>query len=137
MVTLAEETIPDNVPRDRVMDFDMYAPAGIEHGYHEAWSRLQPPDTPNLVWTARNGGHWIAMRGKWVREIYSDTEHCDFSRDSAQNFLINVFMALAALPEADAAILMMKLASDVTRPAAATPTEKATVLDQANNGFFD
>ena len=74
-MTIEQDIIPDNVPHDRIVDFDMYRPAGIEDGYHVAWSRLQSPGTPNLIWTARNGGHWIATRGKWVKEIYSDPEH--------------------------------------------------------------
>lgn len=75
MASLAEHTIPDNVPRDRIVDIDMYAPPGIEDGYHEAWSRLLAPGTPALVWTPHNGGHWIATRGKWIQEIYRDPEH--------------------------------------------------------------
>jgi cytochrome P450 len=63
---------PAHVPADRVYDIDMYALAGIEEGYHEAWKRIQQPGVPDLVWTPRTGGHWIATNGDTVREIYSD-----------------------------------------------------------------
>jgi cytochrome P450 len=63
---------PTNVPADRVYDIDMYALDGIEEGYHEAWKRVQQPGIPDLVWTPRTGGHWIATNGDTVREIYSD-----------------------------------------------------------------
>jgi cytochrome P450 len=53
----------------------MYALDGIEEGYHEAWKRVQKPGVPDLVWTPRTGGHWIATNGDTVREIYSDPSH--------------------------------------------------------------
>jgi len=66
------EQRPAHVPADRVYDIDMYALDGIEEGYHEAWKRVQAPGVPDLVWTPRTGGHWIATSGDTVREIYSD-----------------------------------------------------------------
>jgi camphor 5-monooxygenase len=66
--------LPPNVPADRVMDFDLYNPPGVEHGFHEAWQRLHAPDVPDLVWTPHNGGHWIATRGTMIAEIFADYE---------------------------------------------------------------
>ena len=63
---------PAHVAEDRVREIDMYALLGIEQGYHEAWRALQTPDMPDLVWTPFTGGHWIAMTGDAVREIYAD-----------------------------------------------------------------
>lgn len=63
---------PAHVPADRVRDIDMYALDGIEEGYHEAWKRVQDAGVPDLIWTPRTGGHWIATNGDTVREIYSD-----------------------------------------------------------------
>lgn len=71
---------PAHVPVDRVYDIDMYALNGIEEGYHEAWKRVQKPGVPDLIWTPRTGGHWIATNGETVREIYSDP-----SRFSSEN----------------------------------------------------
>ena len=72
MATLAPDTRPQNVPADRVHDIDMYALADIAEGFHEAWSKACPPGTPDLIWTPRTGGHWIATNGETIREIYSD-----------------------------------------------------------------
>jgi cytochrome P450 len=65
---------PAHVPADLVRDIDMYALDGIETGYHEAWVALAA-GMPKLVWTPLTGGHWIAMNGPMVREIYEDLEH--------------------------------------------------------------
>jgi cytochrome P450 len=70
--TAGEQQRPAHVPIDRVYDIDMYALAGIEDGYHEAWKRVQQAGVPDLIWTPRTGGHWIATNGDTVREIYSD-----------------------------------------------------------------
>lgn len=66
---------PDHVPEALVREIDMYALDGIEKGYHEAWTALQAGGTPELVWTPLTGGHWIAMSGPMVRDIYEDPEH--------------------------------------------------------------
>src|SRR3546814_4418404 len=63
---------PDHVPDELVRDIDMYALDGIEAGYHEAWVGLHAQNMPKLVWTPLTGGHWIAMDGPMVREIYED-----------------------------------------------------------------
>ena len=63
--------LPANVPADRVVDFDIYFPPGIEADYHAAWRALQSP-ARSLVWTPRNGGHWIATRGADVRALWAD-----------------------------------------------------------------
>ncbi len=62
---------PDHVPQNLVRDIDMYALDGIEQGYHEAWKAVQKGQ-PDLVWTPLTGGHWIAMSGPVVKEIYED-----------------------------------------------------------------
>lgn len=73
----AEATLaptPAHVPPARVVDFDVYKPAGIEDGYHQAWKKLQEPGVPDLVWTPRNGGHWIATRGAMIREFLNEPD---------------------------------------------------------------
>jgi len=65
---------PPNVPRDRVVEVDMYALEGLEEGFQEAWKRVQRPGAPDMVWTPFNGGHWIATSGAAIREIFSDPE---------------------------------------------------------------
>lgn len=62
--------IPGHVPADRVVDFDIYAPPGVEHDYHGGWKTLQ--GGPALVWTTANHGHWIATSGELVRQLWAD-----------------------------------------------------------------
>lgn len=66
---------PPHIPSDRVVDFDIFNPPGVEDDYFRAWLTLQSPEIPGLVWTTHNGGHWIATRGKIVRELWEDHEH--------------------------------------------------------------
>ena len=64
--------IPAHVPADRVVDFDIFNPPGVETDYFAAWKTLL--DGPGLVWTTANGGHWIAARGDIVRQLWGDAE---------------------------------------------------------------
>jgi cytochrome P450 len=70
--TVPATSIPANIPIDRVFDVDIFNLDGIEQGYQEACKRLQKPGMPNLIWTPRNGGHWIVTRGSMIREILRD-----------------------------------------------------------------
>lgn len=70
----AKAAVPPHIPPERIREVDMYALDGIEQGYHEAWKRVQGPDTPGIIWTPFTGGHWIATKGELIREIYSDPE---------------------------------------------------------------
>lgn len=74
---------PDHVPAERVFDFDLYNPPGIEKGFHEAWLALHAPGVPDLIWTPRNGGHWMATRGAQIAEVFSDHQ-----RFSARVYLV-------------------------------------------------
>lgn len=65
---------PAHVPEERVVDFDFYNPPGVEQGFHDAWRSLHAPGVPDLVWTPRNGGHWIATRSAKIGEVFSDYE---------------------------------------------------------------
>lgn len=72
---MPEQTVPPpHVPADRVVDFDLFDPPGCEDDYFAAWKTLQHPDGPGMVWTTRNGGHWIATRGELVRTLWADSE---------------------------------------------------------------
>jgi cytochrome P450 len=63
---------PDHVSADRVVDFDVYNPAGVQHGFHEAFQKLRDQSDHNLVWTPRNEGHWIAIGGELMLAIWPD-----------------------------------------------------------------
>jgi cytochrome P450 len=65
---------PAHVAADRFLDFDIYAPPGVKDDFHVAMKALQAPGVPDLVWTPRNGGHWIATRNAMIRVIMSDYE---------------------------------------------------------------
>jgi len=64
--------LPANVCPHQVVDFDFFAPPGVERDFHAAWSTLHAADVPDVVWTPHNGGHWIATRGDLVEEVFSD-----------------------------------------------------------------
>jgi cytochrome P450 len=66
---------PTHVPPDRVVDFDIYAPPGATGDYHRAWKALQAAHVPDLIWTPRNGGHWIATRNRVIGEVMADYTH--------------------------------------------------------------
>ena len=65
---------PDHVPDDLVFDFDSFSPPGAEEDVHMAWYSLHA-NAPDMFWTPRNQGHWIAARGKLIHEIQQDHEH--------------------------------------------------------------
>jgi len=67
-------TKPNHVPADRVVDFDVFHPPGVEQDYFAAWKTLQQPGMPGLVWTPCNGGHWIATSGDIVRWLWADAD---------------------------------------------------------------
>ncbi len=78
-----QATAPSHVPADRIFDFDMYAPPGVEKDFFEAWSTLQEPGVPDIVWTPHNGGHWIPTRAEIIKEVMSD-----YSRFSSRNIIL-------------------------------------------------
>ena len=71
---MSHDLRPDNVPAERVVEFDLYHPPGLEQGFHEAWAALLTDNVPDLVWTPHNEGHWIATRGKAMGEIFAGHE---------------------------------------------------------------
>lgn len=71
---------PDHVPPERVVDFDIYAPHAAGEDYFEAWLRFRREMPYPVMWTPRNGGHWVVTRGASVLDIYSDSER--FSVDA-------------------------------------------------------
>jgi cytochrome P450 len=72
--TMGHEAIPGNVPPDRVYDIDIFNFVGADEDFHQAIKRFQGPGIPNLIWTPRNGGHWLATRGMTIREILNDPD---------------------------------------------------------------
>ena len=73
LVPLAER--PTHVPEGRIVDFDMFAPPGGRSDIHGAWKTLQAPGVPEIIWTPRNGGHWVVLGGADIAHVYADHEH--------------------------------------------------------------
>jgi cytochrome P450 len=69
--------VPAHVPPELVHDFDFLAPPGAKEDVQLAWKRLHEV-APDIFWTPRNGGHWVATRGEDIREI--QTNHRRFSQ---------------------------------------------------------
>jgi cytochrome P450 len=94
--------VPAHVPPELVHDFDFFDPPGWQDDLQLAWKRLHE-QAPDVFWTPRNGGHWIATRGEDIREI--QTNHRRFSQRimtvpaSAQTF--RILPANADPPEHD------------------------------------
>jgi cytochrome P450 len=68
------DEVPGHVPPTHVVDFDIYRPPGVEKDLHAAWTSLQKPGVPDVVWTPRNGGHWIVTRGEDIKRLFADAE---------------------------------------------------------------
>jgi len=68
---------PAHVPPERFIDYDIYQPLRQGMGLHESWKALQDAGLPDVVWTPRNGGHWLVLRGRLVSQVLS--EYADFS----------------------------------------------------------
>ena len=70
---------PENVRPELVVDWNVYdPPRAREIGPHLAWKKLQ--DGPDIVWTPRNGGHWIVTRGEDVDFIQRNHDPFSFER---------------------------------------------------------
>ena len=63
---------PRHVPPERIVDVDIYDLPGAGDDVHRAWRALARDH--DLVWTPRNGGHWIATGGELIMQIYRDTD---------------------------------------------------------------
>lgn len=67
---------PSHVPDELVVDFDIYHPCDPDEdvyaawrSHQEAWSRKT---SSPLVYTLRNGGHWIVYQGEDLETLYPD-----------------------------------------------------------------
>jgi len=64
--------VPDHVDPSLVVDFDLRNPAGMAGGdVYAAFAHLH--ESPDISWSVRNGGHWIATRAediKWIQETH-------------------------------------------------------------------
>jgi len=70
-MTTTLSTIPDHVPADRVIDFDYYNFVSGDVDLHLEWNKLH--GAPDIFWTPRNEGHWVATRADDIEEIFKDS----------------------------------------------------------------
>ncbi len=63
-------TAPEHVPRRLVTDFDYQNIPGHEEDVHLAWSRVHA--FPDIFWTPRHGGHWVATRAEDIDVMQVD-----------------------------------------------------------------
>lgn len=68
-------SIPAHVPRTLVHDFDLYNVRVEDGDYHAGLKRLHEVGVPDIFWTPRNGGHWVATRGEDIYHIFKDAEN--------------------------------------------------------------
>ena len=59
---------PAHVPEALVRDVDMYNVIKGDEDAQEAWYNAVK-DAPDLFWTPRHGGYWIARRADLIEEI--------------------------------------------------------------------
>jgi len=71
----SDTTVPENVPADRVLDFDIYGIDAPDAEYQVAVAKLQAPGIPEFFWTPRNGGHWVVTRGADIEAVLTDYAH--------------------------------------------------------------
>lgn len=62
---------PDDVPADLVRDFDFYDVPGADEDVQAAYRAMQQA-SPDIFWTPRNGGHWVATRGEDIIAMQRD-----------------------------------------------------------------
>jgi cytochrome P450 len=84
-------TIPAHVDPSLVVDFDFWRPGPPGSDPFLAWIALH--GKPPLVWTPRNGGHWVVTRGEDVPKILADHE-----RFSSRRAFIGMENAPRAVP---------------------------------------
>lgn len=71
---------PAHVAEAHIVDFDYLNPAGL--GSQDIYTVLKPLHAlPDILWSPRNGGHWIVTRSedvRWVRERHEIFSHGEF-----------------------------------------------------------
>jgi cytochrome P450 len=66
--------VPSHVPKDLVVDFDLYEKRRGLTPAQDWWIELRDGHRGTVAWTARNGGHWIALRGAAIKEVLSNSD---------------------------------------------------------------
>jgi len=70
---------PPHVPSELVFDVDAFALPGQDDDVQLAWVEVQQTH-PDIFWTPRNGGHWIATRAADIATMQADHTRFSFKR---------------------------------------------------------
>ena len=73
-VVVADLAVPEHVRPEQVIDFDLYTDAALRADLHLGYHKLHELGR-DVLYTPRNGGHWIVTRFDLMTEILRDTEH--------------------------------------------------------------
>jgi cytochrome P450 len=63
---------PAHVPEELVVDFNFHDLEGSEDDVQGAYAAVQRAN-PDIFWTPRNGGHWVATRGEDIIHMQRNT----------------------------------------------------------------
>ncbi len=74
MLYPSRSELPDHVPSGRVLDYDSFQVDAPDGDFAAAMVRLRDSGVPDLFWTQRNGGHWVATDAAFIRQILEDAE---------------------------------------------------------------
>ncbi len=66
--------VPAHVPAHLIADYDTFHVDAPDGDFAGAMVRLRGSGVPELFWTQRNGGHWVATSGVHIRQILEDAE---------------------------------------------------------------
>lgn len=73
---------PSHVPAELVRDFDIFDIPGAQEDIQLAVHAIQQ-SSPDVFWTPRNGGHWVATRAQDIEVIQRD-----YARFSNNSYLV-------------------------------------------------
>ena len=66
---------PVSVPPERVIDFDLYDFPVDGLDYQGSMRRIFQSNPAEVLWTPRNGGHWIVKTNADVAKVLADSDH--------------------------------------------------------------
>lgn len=74
MNTTSNWNVPEHVPAELIVDFDLFAiPEGLKDPV-DKWHNLVKAQVPKIFWSPRNGGHWTFLDYEDIREGYRNYE---------------------------------------------------------------
>jgi len=76
MSIVATVAKPDHVPASLVRDFDYRDFPGHDRDVHLAWKQLH--DGPDMFWSPRHGGYWVATRADDIDVMQTDHERFSY-----------------------------------------------------------